>query len=839
MIKKAFIYGCLLLVFAHASAQLPDYHVQVLTKTAGLSNPARLEDLMRDQKGFLWLLSASKVQRFDGKNFVSFSFNDRCIAIQEDDQGIIWLMSRQNIYRYKNDYTGFEKLQGYESESVKYRGLLAGPEKKMYILTVDNIMAWNTSTNNFEAFGILPFKTGGSFSFLKSFGNWLFYRKDDNTIVRFNVKTAALDSVKVRDANYLIPINEDSVWVREGIGNSVLVSFTTKSTTSFKQALADRTFNDNRFFVTSGFALSPGKFFTVLDGKGYCIYSSAEKTFKKISLFYNGQPLRSKPILSTKNFYQEKNGTVWFAHEDGLAYFNPMRYSIGLLSNYKYETKGDWNDDVRNFTEDKKGNIWFSTGNGFCKWDKLSGDVINWKADFEATNYLNYSSVKGVGFSAGKLIVSQSEKGIWIFNPEKETFERPKFKSVSIQNKFQKEFNQNIIKLRNGNFLALSEDAWLIEKSTFFVSPLNVSEAGRFARGAYEDEQGRIWLLGRNGILAIDSSFRDVYSLQDKVGGIWYNSIVQIDKETFWAACKNIYEVKLLQQKKLSVKVLFPELVHTHFSGLFKDSLNHIWMSNEEGIYRYLPSKKAYEKFDKADNVQSFNISLSNSYRSSNGTVYFGSMNGINYFIPEKIPLQNDSSQVQLLNVTVNKNDSSFLMSGSLGPLRHDENTIAFDFVSPYLYNGAKIQYRYKLDGLDKEWIETGNNSSVRYNALKPGQYRFLAAASLNGIDWYAMSSAFKFDIRPPFWKTWWFLLLMLLSLAMLALWLVKQRILFIKKREKEKTELQKLRAAGYREQLEIEKIINYFATSMSSINGIDEMLWDVAKSCISKLDFE
>jgi signal transduction protein with GAF and PtsI domain len=73
----------------------------------------------------------------------------------------------------------------------------------------------------------------------------------------------------------------------------------------------------------------------------------------------------------------------------------------------------------------------------------------------------------------------------------------------------------------------------------------------------------------------------------------------------------------------------------------------------------------------------------------------------------------------------------------------------------------------------------------------------------------------------------------------MLAFWLARRRIYFVKNREAQKTALQQLRATSYREQLEIEQIINHFATSMNSINSIDEILWDVAKKCISRLNFE
>jgi putative methionine-R-sulfoxide reductase with GAF domain/ligand-binding sensor domain-containing protein len=842
--KSALLYGYFLFIAVQAYCQLPDYHVQMLQKKPGLIYPNQVEDLMKDDKGFLWLLTPTKAQRFDGKNILSFSFDDRCNGIRQDEEGTVFVSSRQNIYRYKNDYTGFEKLVEYTSTENKYRSLVQGPGKKLYLLTADGILQWNSTTKKMEPMGIAPFKSTGSFPFLKSFGNCIFYRLNDSTLMRYNVATAAQDAAKVQEANYLVPINEDSVWVREGIGNSVLVSFKTKTITPVTGPQFNTPFSDNRFFITGGFSGAPGKFFVTIDNKGYYAYNAAQKKFSRINVYHYGRPLQGKPVLNVNNYYNENNGTAWFTNEEGIAYFNPLAYNIGLLrsdnNNTSHPAAAGWNNDVRNFAEDDKGNIWFSTANGFCKWDKTNGAVSTWAPDFTAKNYLNYSSIKGIGFANGKIIIGQSEKGFWIFDPVKQTFSRPKFEADSLKKKFENGFNANMLQLRNGNFLALSGSVWLIDKETFYAKPVKVPEAALTSRKAYEDAQGRIWLLGARGIAAMDKDFNLLYSLPDNIRGKWYNAIVQKDETTFWVAAKNLYEIKLQPQKQLSIKPIFTELWNVHFSNLFKDTLSHIWMCNDDGMYRYIPDKNMIEKFDQDDNVNNFYVSVSNSLRSSDGTVYFGSLNGINYFVPEKIPLQNDSLQVHLLNITVNHDDSSFRLNGALKGLHHYQNALVFDFISPYLYNPEKILYRYKLSGTaDDDWVNNGNNTSVHFNALKPGSYSFNVAASVNGKDWFAMNKSFGFVIYPPFWKTWWFISLLLITIAALSVFFLKRRIRFIKKREAEKTALQQLKAAGYREQLEIEQIINHFATFMNSISNIDDLLWDVAKNCISKLNFE
>jgi putative methionine-R-sulfoxide reductase with GAF domain/ligand-binding sensor domain-containing protein len=842
--KIALLYCSLALLATQLYGQLPDYHVQKLPGKNGLIQPNQVEEMIKDNKGFLWLRSFAKVQRFDGKNILSFSFDDRFIGIQQDDEGTVWLASRQNIYRFKNEFEGFEKLNEYSSTVNKYLSLLAGPQKKLYLLATEGILRWNKDANKMEPMGIPPFKGGGSFAFLQFYGDCLFYRLSNTTVVRYNTVTAALDSVHVQQANYLIPVDEDKGWMRQGIGGTVLVSFKTKKVAPVNKGQFDETFTDNNFFITAASAGWSGKFFTSFNDKGYYTYNSTTNRFKKTNFFTGGRLLSGKPLLTRNNFFKEDNGTTWFTNEEGIFYWNPYIGSIGLLRSAgigagSHTAAIGWDNNIRNLTEDNKGNIWFGTANGFCKWDKTGGTVSTWTPDFTSTNYLNYPSVKSIGFAKGKIIIGQSEKGFWIFDPVKQTFSRPQFAADSLKKQFGKEFNTNMLQLRNGNFLVLSGRVWLIDKGTFYVNPLKVPEAALFSRKAYEDAQERIWLLGARGIAVMDKNFTVLYSSGDKERGRWYNAILQMNSTTFWVAAKSLYEIKLQPEKQLAITPILPELKALHFSNLFKDSLGHIWMCSDEGMYRYIPEKNIAEKFDLSDNMQSFYAALSNSFRGSDGTVYFGSINGINYFVPEKIQLQNDSLQVHLLKVTVNHDDSSFRLIGFLKGLRHYQNAVVFDFVSPYLYNPEKILYRYKLSGADDAWINNGNNTSVRFNSLKPGSYSFQVAASLNGKDWFEMNQPFAFVINPPFWKTLWFIALLMITVASLFVFLFKRRIAFIKKREAEKTVLQQLKAAGYREQLEIEQIINHFATSMNSISNIDDLLWDVGKNCISKLNFE
>ena len=752
-IRYLFLLLLLLSERAPILAQLPEYQVQMIPKKTGIPQSSQIREIVKDDKGFLWMIVASKVQRFDGRNLLSFSFEEVCVSIVQDEEGVVWVATRQNIYRFRNDHKGFEEIGGYASKLPIYRRMISGPGKKLYLLSADGIRRWNNTTKKFESIGVNAVKSPGSFPGLKSYGDYLFFRRNDSTLARFNTVTAVEDHARVADANYVFPLNGDSIWVRELVGNSVLVSFVAKTASVINSSQVEGFPQGDQFFITGVVYHSPGKYLVLINDKGCFLYNSAKNSFKKINLFYDGLVHKIKPIPIQNNFYRESNGKVWLLNEDGLVYFNPDSYVLNLFS-----SNGEWNNDVRYFTEDRQQNIWFATANGFCKWDKISRKVSVWKPKYDADNYFNYSSIRSIGFIGNKVLLGQSEKGFWIFDPVANSFSRLPVKPDSLTTIFNRDFNHNGLRLRNGNFLAFSNRTWLIDKETANAREIKLPDSAGPSRCGYEDEQGRIWLAGRGGLFVLDSNFNELYSFPDKIRGSWFNAVVQIDAETFWVAAKNIFEVKLRPNRKLSLRKIFPELDDAHFSNFFKDSLHRIWMCHDDGMYRYVPEKRLVEKFDRSDNIKSFYISVSNSFRGSDGTVYFGSTDGINHFIPEKIPLQNETLQTHLLNVTVNHDDSSFQLNRSFSDLKYDQNAFVFDFIAPYVYNADKIQYRCKLEGADQDWILVGNNSSVRFTSLSPGRYTFYASASLNGQDWYSLATPFSFEINPPFWKTWWFI---------------------------------------------------------------------------------
>ena len=114
--------------------------------------------------------------------------------------------------------------------------------------------------------------------------------------------------------------------------------------------------------------------------------------------------------------------------------------------------------------------------------------------------------------------------------------------------------------------------------------------------------------------------------------------------------------------------------------------------------------------------------------------------------------------------------------------LPHDRNFLSFDFALSKFARPEKVFYRYRLSGQSEQWTYAANRRQAIYPDLNPGQYRFEVEARFLGGDW-AYRTAFPFEIKRPFWSTWWFITFGLLALVLLTYLILRSRWQRIQKR--------------------------------------------------------
>jgi len=201
--------------------------------------------------------------------------------------------------------------------------------------------------------------------------------------------------------------------------------------------------------------------------------------------------------------------------------------------------------------------------------------------------------------------------------------------------------------------------------------------------------------------------------------------------------------------------------------------------------------------------------------------MYFGGINGLNYFQPKTIrnnPFRTSAAftEFRVSNKTIKINDKvdgETVLSADINyttkiVLSYKHKDFALAFSSLHFVVPENNKFHYKLEGYDKHWITTGYNQRIAtYSNLDPGQYRFLLSSSNNDGTYSKEIRSIDFEITPAPWATWWaktfYFLAFAVAIALVINYFVtKNRFrneIFKEKLEKEKvTELNEIKLSFF-----------------------------------------
>ncbi len=217
--------------------------------------------------------------------------------------------------------------------------------------------------------------------------------------------------------------------------------------------------------------------------------------------------------------------------------------------------------------------------------------------------------------------------------------------------------------------------------------------------------------------------------------------------------------------------------------GIQEDDHKRIWISTDYGLSMLNTSDNAIRNFYKQDGLLNNQFYWSASYKSSDGTLYFGGVEGLNYFNPEDFheykyfPVPK-ITKFRIYNQEVNPGEkfhNNIVINKPVYDvdtifLTYKDNNISFDFSSFDYYLPAKSKYAYMMTGVEKDWITVpAQRRFASYNNLEGGTYTFLLKASnCDGI-WNENPTKITIVVTPPFWKTTWFTIGLFLVVALLS----------------------------------------------------------------------
>ncbi len=579
-----------------------------------------------------------------------------------------------------------------------------------------------------------------------------------------------------------------------------------------------------------------------MDNSGHIWAGAAGGLFKRTFKGRSYIDVVQNRYLNINGVFKDTQGLIWLMTDDGLQYLRPWWNSprLRVIRSRNSDPSSLSSNDILTMFEDRAGIIWIGTnGYGINKFDKnrikfdtytvsrtgISNNTIRsvmedqygilWIGTVEGLNKYKEGAEQAstIGTLAGKGIYALFEDnknrvwvgtvsdGLYVFDNS----------SPSLGARFQQRFTSSSTKgLMSNSIRVVYQDKsgtiWVgtdkggiskYNESTnsfkAFVHDTNVpsSLSNDRVRGIYEDSKGILWISTYGGGLNKFDSKNEIFSayktdVNDKYS-ISTNRVYPVyedDKSNFWVLTYG-GGLNSLDRKSGRFTHFTEEdgLPNNVLYGVLEDSKRNLWFSTNRGISKFTPSDTTFINFGVEDGLQANEFNSGAYAKGKSGMMYFGGINGLNYFHPDSIRGNSYVAPIIFTNFQVNnKNieigDSSILQNHiSLTKkikLNYNQSSFSLFFASLHYSFPQRNKYKYKLEGFDSDWIES-NRGEAQYTNLDAGNYTFLVKGTNSDGVWNKEAISVEIIITAAWYNTLWartaFVIIALLLLYLFYRW--------------------------------------------------------------------
>lgn len=525
--------------------------------------------------------------------------------------------------------------------------------------------------------------------------------------------------------------------------------------------------------------------------------------------------------------FKDSKGNIWIGtFNDGVNFIN----KDVKITHYRHTSSPNSlsNNLVICLHEDSRENLWIGTdGAGLNKLDRRSGKFTHYRHEKGNPNSICGDYVlSAIEDHAGNIWIGTWGDGVTVFNPEKNTYRHFKNdpsdpSSLSGNNiwKIFEDSDENIWIGTYGNGLDLYNSA--TGNFTHFTSDAGNPESLSL-NAIYliiEDRKGYLWIgTDGGGINRFDrktGKFKR-YTNDPSMKSLSHNRILGLceDKSgNLWIGTHQGLNHLNTKTDEFTVYGIKEGLPGEVVMGILEDNNGNIWAGTNKGLFKLDPRSKKIQIFTAADGLQPGDLSQA-CLKSKTGAMYVGGKTGFSEFYPDKMVAVDFEAPLVLTGFEIFNKPvpvSAAPGSGSILTqpisktkeisLSYKHSVFSVQFASLNYTSPERKLYSYMLEGFDDDWNNVSPVHSATYTNLDPGQYIFKVRALNSSGSLSSNTTELKITISPPFWRTWWFRAIAVLSIGGLILgWyayrynLIKEQKVELEKQVKERTsELEEL----------------------------------------------
>ncbi len=778
----------------------------------GLSQSS-VTTIVQDEAGTLWLGTQDGLNRFDGQQFEVFTSDDtpglessyiHCGL--KNRSGELWFGTADGI-------------SVYNPKKETFRALLASDDNNLSIESIaeeENGNIWvGSSTHGLATYhyqtGKIAFLTG---KIPSKRVHYIHFVSRDQLLVSFEDVGVYVYNLKTKTWKSLTPPKGSKTWLVSDVepfdeGHFVLSS------------------NEGLWlFDKQHYRLSP---FLSFIGKDYGIEEFSDVYVKSVHEYYiatvnNGlisvdhsadgyRVTFSKKDIFQKNGIQfnelnelfcDENGTIWIGTLRGLSGFNPKNdsfFGVGPSSNLSF---GLPSESVWGFEESADfSKLYIATDFAISELNRKTGKFTHYyiskTADFNDNSIVSLHRVTDNHFLVG------ANDGLYelkIRNGQG-NFKKIAYKGISNPSGFQRVYRITPYK-QSQFFLATKGGVLLYDLKTGEFDPFvydpkkpKTTIGAGICRVAYKGWNNTYYFatgVGGINVLKVNKKGEEEivpYPMNKsilKASRDVIASIYQENETTLWLGSSGSGLLKLdLSTGKVTSYTRKQGLPNNFVYGILPDKLGNLWLSTNKGLCRFNIAEERCTNYSEVNGLMSNEFNTGAYLLSGSGEMYFGGIEGYNYFNPENLRELKEKVYVNFLKFRFDDHwlkpgdkdapfKESFFYQSDI-KLGYNERSFSIRFLPTDLINRDLLQFKYELEGLDEGFVFLGSSSEIHFTSLSPGNYVLKVYVKRIDGNWVQATSKINIEVAAPFWWKWWFWVIVLIVLTLVIIVFIRSRI--------------------------------------------------------------
>jgi signal transduction histidine kinase/ligand-binding sensor domain-containing protein len=712
-----------------------------------------VHQVLQTNDGYLWIATEGGLSRFDGISFKTFTqenertfTSDDISCLAQDQAGALWIGTSDGLLKYSESrFRRYSSDDGLLSSSI--RAIVAGNDGTLVVLTDSGL-----SRMDGAKFVPIHWPAIGDASAIGRAGAAILLGATAE-IGEFQQGAAQPWSAHLNLPGERIEgigtLSDHSIWLRTRSSLAVFKDAHQRTWTAGKDLPGNR--------VESFLADSHGTLWFGTN-KGLASVGTQDTQLKL-------QPeIGSQTVLS---LFQDRDDNVWVGTETA---------GLHMLREQRFHTLPELGDHVvTTGVQANDGAVWVGTnGDGLDRW--------------QAGSVKHFSTKDGLLSDVILTLAADKSGGIWVGTPDGlDHIQGSRVETYTSADGLPDDFIRSLLVDNDGSLWIGTRRGLAHRKDGRYkvwtrADGLRSDLVGALLKSA----NGDLWIGTLDGLSRLHDEKITSYTTKDGLSGNIITSLLQGSHGALWIGTKNGGITR--EREGQFTSLLRPDLPKA-IDALLEDTRGRIWIASTHGISSIPISDLdacgtlsecvlRIRKYGYTDGMPTDEVSAvghPSAWTTADGSLWFGTRKGVAIANPNYLSESHSAPPIVIERFSVDGMDLDPFAKDQQVPPGH--NRFDFEYAGLSFADAGKTNYRYILEGFDKDWTLASSRRVAYYTNLPPRYYKFRVQAADNEGIWTGSEATVAFYVQPPFYRRIWFFLVVAALAASIIVLLYRLRV--------------------------------------------------------------